>query len=68
MFYLQLRREILCSYIYCQDEAAIYLASLALQAEYGDYVAQHHGKCYFTPEHYLPGRVSGDLSFWYFLF
>ena len=57
MFYLQLRREIICGYIYCHDEPAIALASLALQAEFGDYVEQYHGKCYFEVEYYLPGRV-----------
>ena len=57
LFYLQLRREILCGYISCQEEVAISLASLALQAEFGDYVEQFHGRCYFEAEHYLPGKV-----------
>ena len=57
LFYLQLRREILCGYMFCPDEAATALGSLALQAEFGDYVERYHGKCYFETEHYLPGRV-----------
>ena len=57
LFYLQIRREILCGYTFCPDEAAISLASLALQAEYSDYEEKYHGRAYFDAEHYLPRRV-----------
>ncbi|XP_065071560.1 tyrosine-protein phosphatase non-receptor type 13-like isoform X2 [Rhopilema esculentum] len=61
LFYLQIRREILCGYTFCPDEAAISLASLALQAEYSDYEEKYHGRAYFDAEHYLPRRMLGKL-------
>lgn len=36
-YYLQLRKDLLEERIHCDDEASLLLASLALQAEYGDY-------------------------------
>ena len=36
-YYLQLRKDILEERIHCDDETSLLLASLALQAEYGDY-------------------------------
>lgn len=36
-YYLQLRRDLLEERLHCDDETALLLASLALQAEYGDY-------------------------------
>lgn len=36
-YYLQLRKDLLEERVHCDDEAALLLASLALQAEYGDY-------------------------------
>lgn len=36
-YYLQLRRDLLEERLHCEEEAALLLASLALQAEYGDY-------------------------------
>lgn len=36
-YYLQLRKDLLDERVHCDDEAALLLASLALQAEYGDY-------------------------------
>lgn len=39
-YYLQLRKDILEDRMHCDDETALLLASLALQAEYGDYQAE----------------------------
>ncbi|XP_040182579.1 tyrosine-protein phosphatase non-receptor type 13 isoform X4 [Rana temporaria] len=64
-YYLQQRKDILEERLYCDDEAAMLLASLALQAEYGDYQQEVHGLAYFKLEHYLPVRVieKMDLSY-----
>nr|XP_016849273.1 PREDICTED: tyrosine-protein phosphatase non-receptor type 13 isoform X4 [Anolis carolinensis] len=63
-YYLQLRKDLLEEKIHCDDETALLLASLALQAEYGDYQPEVHGLSYFRMEHYLPARVieNVDLS------
>ncbi|XP_018431695.1 PREDICTED: tyrosine-protein phosphatase non-receptor type 13 [Nanorana parkeri] len=64
-YYLQQRKDILEERLHCDDEAALLLASLALQAEYGDYQQEVHGLAYFRLEHYLPARVieKMDLSY-----
>ncbi|XP_068089583.1 tyrosine-protein phosphatase non-receptor type 13 isoform X2 [Hyperolius riggenbachi] len=64
-YYLQQRKDILEERLFCDDEAALLLASLALQAEYGDYQQEVHGLAYFKLEHYLPARVieKMDLSY-----
>ncbi|XP_066566845.1 tyrosine-protein phosphatase non-receptor type 13 isoform X2 [Amia ocellicauda] len=56
-YYLQLRKDILEERLRCDEESALLLASLALQAEYGDYQPEIHGKTYFRLEHYLPATV-----------
>ncbi|XP_061589675.1 LOW QUALITY PROTEIN: tyrosine-protein phosphatase non-receptor type 13 [Cololabis saira] len=56
-YYLQLRKDILEERIRCNTENAMLLASLALQAEFGDYQLELHGKTYFRLEHYLPVSV-----------
>ncbi|XP_034047388.1 tyrosine-protein phosphatase non-receptor type 13 isoform X2 [Thalassophryne amazonica] len=56
-YYLQLRKDILEERMRCDTENAILLASLALQAEFGDYQPELHGKTYFRLEHYLPLSV-----------
>ncbi|XP_072227811.1 tyrosine-protein phosphatase non-receptor type 13 isoform X2 [Leuresthes tenuis] len=56
-YYLQLRKDILEERIRCNTENAMLLASLALQAEFGDYQPELHGKTYFRLEHYLPVSV-----------
>uniref|UniRef100_A0A3Q2D4S0 Protein tyrosine phosphatase non-receptor type 13 n=1 Tax=Cyprinodon variegatus TaxID=28743 RepID=A0A3Q2D4S0_CYPVA len=56
-YYLQLRKDILEERMHCNTENALLLASLALQAEYGDYQPELHGKTYFRLEHYLPLSV-----------
>uniref|UniRef100_A0A8C3L0M7 Tyrosine-protein phosphatase non-receptor type 13 n=1 Tax=Chrysolophus pictus TaxID=9089 RepID=A0A8C3L0M7_CHRPC len=61
-YYLQLRKDILEDRMHCDDETALLLASLALQAEYGDYQAEVHGMSYFRLEHYVPARVMEKLD------
>ncbi|XP_033016546.1 tyrosine-protein phosphatase non-receptor type 13 isoform X6 [Lacerta agilis] len=61
-YYLQLRKDILEEKMHCDEETALLLASLALQAEYGDYQAEVHGISYFRTEHYLPARVLENLD------
>ncbi|NXF41222.1 FRPD2 protein, partial [Nyctibius bracteatus] len=53
-FYLQLRKDILEERLYCNDETALKLGALALQAELGNYASQMHGKSYFRVEDYIP--------------
>uniref|UniRef100_A0A8C5P671 Tyrosine-protein phosphatase non-receptor type 13 n=1 Tax=Leptobrachium leishanense TaxID=445787 RepID=A0A8C5P671_9ANUR len=64
-YYLQQRKDILEERLYCDDEAALLLASLALQAEYGDYQPDVHSMAYFKLEHYLPPRVIEKLDLSY---
>ncbi|KAL0965911.1 hypothetical protein UPYG_G00287730 [Umbra pygmaea] len=61
-YYLQLRKDILEERIRCDMENAIILASLALQAECGDYQPELHGKTYFRLEHYLSASVLDKLD------
>ena len=53
-YYLQLRKDILEERTTCDQQVALQLASLALQAEMGDYEAESMGQNYFLPEHYVP--------------
>ncbi|XP_009998659.1 PREDICTED: FERM and PDZ domain-containing protein 2 [Chaetura pelagica] len=53
-FYLQLRKDILEERLYCNDEIALKLGALALQAELGNYAPEMHGKSYFRVEDYIP--------------
>lgn len=39
-YYLQLRKDILEDRLYCNEETGLYLAALALQAEFGDYMPE----------------------------
>ncbi|XP_018108660.1 tyrosine-protein phosphatase non-receptor type 13 isoform X2 [Xenopus laevis] len=64
-YYLQQRKDILDGKLYCDDEAAMLLASLALQAEYGDYQPEVHSMSYFRMEHFLPARVTEKLELTY---
>ncbi|XP_072403590.1 tyrosine-protein phosphatase non-receptor type 13 isoform X2 [Chiloscyllium punctatum] len=61
-YYLQLRRDILEERLHCNDETAMLLASLALQAEFGDYQPEFHGMSYYRLEHYLPIGVIESLE------
>ncbi|XP_072138668.1 FERM and PDZ domain-containing protein 2 [Mobula birostris] len=61
-YYLQLRRDILEERLYCSDETALLLGSLALQAEFGEYVPEVHGKNYYRVEHYIPPSVLEKMA------
>ncbi|KAK7143198.1 hypothetical protein R3I93_014385 [Phoxinus phoxinus] len=61
-YYLQLRKDILEERVRCDLENSMILASLALQAEFGDYQAELHGKTYFRSEHYLPASVLDKID------
>ncbi|KAL4617322.1 tyrosine-protein phosphatase non-receptor type 13 isoform X9 [Arapaima gigas] len=61
-FYLQLRKDILEERMRCDTENGMLLASLALQAEFGDYHPELHGKTYFRLEHYLPATVLDKMD------
>ncbi|XP_075400170.1 tyrosine-protein phosphatase non-receptor type 13 isoform X4 [Tenrec ecaudatus] len=61
-YYLQLRKDLLEERMHCDDETSVLLASLALQAEYGDYQPEVYGVSYFRLEHYLPARVMEKLE------
>ncbi|XP_042593142.1 FERM and PDZ domain-containing protein 2 isoform X2 [Cyprinus carpio] len=56
-YYLQLRRDVLEDRVYCTEETALFLAALALQAEFGDYLPEVYGKNYFQMEQYISKRV-----------
>ncbi|XP_009305697.1 FERM and PDZ domain-containing protein 2 isoform X2 [Danio rerio] len=56
-YYLQLRKDILEDRVHCNEETALFLAALALQAEFGDYMAEVYGKNYFQTEQYISKRV-----------
>ncbi|XP_070545261.1 tyrosine-protein phosphatase non-receptor type 13-like isoform X2 [Ptychodera flava] len=55
-YYLQLRKDILEERTQSDEDTAFQLASLALQAEMGDYY-EEVGQNYFLPEHYLPRKM-----------
>ncbi|XP_062868061.1 tyrosine-protein phosphatase non-receptor type 13 [Trichomycterus rosablanca] len=61
-YYLQLRKDILEERTRCEMENAMLMASLALQAEFGDYQPELHGKTYFRTEHYVPANVLEKLD------
>ncbi|XP_016430038.1 tyrosine-protein phosphatase non-receptor type 13-like isoform X1 [Sinocyclocheilus rhinocerous] len=56
-YYLQLRRDVLEDRVHCNEETALFLAALALQAEFGDYMPEVYGKNYFQMEQYISKRV-----------
>ncbi|NXL38708.1 FRPD2 protein, partial [Glaucidium brasilianum] len=55
-FYLQLRKDILDERLYCNDETALKLGALALQAELGNYASEVwiNKTIYFRVEDYVP--------------
>ncbi|KAK7148451.1 hypothetical protein R3I93_012700 [Phoxinus phoxinus] len=61
-YYLQLRRDVLEDRVYCNEETALFLAALALQAEFGDYMPEVYGKNYFQTEQYISKRVTEKVA------
>lgn len=45
-YYLQLRKDIIEDRLYCNEETGLFLAALALQAEFGDYMPEVHKKMF----------------------
>ncbi|KAM7408781.1 hypothetical protein PAMA_002486 [Pampus argenteus] len=61
-YYLQLRKDIMEDRLYCNEETGLFLAALALQAEFGDYMPELYGKNYYQPEHYVSKRMLEKLA------
>ncbi|XP_034408071.1 tyrosine-protein phosphatase non-receptor type 13 [Cyclopterus lumpus] len=61
-YYLQLRRDLLEDRLHCNEETGLFLAALALQAEFGDYMPELYGKNYYQPEHYVSKRMLEKLA------
>uniref|UniRef100_A0A3Q3ATE3 Ezrin a n=1 Tax=Kryptolebias marmoratus TaxID=37003 RepID=A0A3Q3ATE3_KRYMA len=57
LFFLQVKEDILSDEVYCPPEAAVLLASYAVQAKFGEYDKSAHGPRYLTSERLLPKRV-----------
>uniref|UniRef100_A0A8C5Q5S6 FERM and PDZ domain-containing protein 2 n=1 Tax=Leptobrachium leishanense TaxID=445787 RepID=A0A8C5Q5S6_9ANUR len=56
LVYLQLRKDILDGRLFCNREAALFLGSLALQAEVGDYIPELHEQD-LRIEDFLPPKM-----------
>ncbi|XP_057703939.1 tyrosine-protein phosphatase non-receptor type 13 isoform X2 [Corythoichthys intestinalis] len=61
-YYLQMRKDILEDRLYCNEETGLFLAALALQAEFGDYMPELYGKSYYQLEHYVSKRMLDKLA------
>ncbi|XP_034008310.1 tyrosine-protein phosphatase non-receptor type 13 [Trematomus bernacchii] len=61
-YYLQVRKDLLEDRLYCNEETGLFLAALALQAEFGDYMPELYGKNYYQPEHYVSKRMLEKLA------
>ncbi|XP_077438821.1 tyrosine-protein phosphatase non-receptor type 13 isoform X2 [Vanacampus margaritifer] len=61
-YYLQMRKDILEDRMYCNEETGLFLAALALQAEFGDYMPELYSKSYYQPEHYLSKRMLEKMA------
>ncbi|VDN50200.1 unnamed protein product [Dracunculus medinensis] len=62
LFYLQVKDAILSDDIYCPPETSVLLASFAMQAKYGDYMADTHKTGCLTSDRLLPQRVIGQFK------
>ncbi|XP_042184045.1 tyrosine-protein phosphatase non-receptor type 13-like [Oncorhynchus tshawytscha] len=61
-YYLQLRKDILEDRLYCNEETCMFLAGLALQAEFGDYMSELYGRNYYQPEQYVSKRMLEKMA------
>ncbi|ROT73688.1 putative moesin/ezrin/radixin-like 1 isoform X1 [Penaeus vannamei] len=57
MFYLQVKNAILSDEVYCPPDAAVLLASYAVQAKYGDFNQDFHKPGFLANDRLLPQRV-----------
>ncbi|XP_065179497.1 tyrosine-protein phosphatase non-receptor type 13-like [Sycon ciliatum] len=62
LYYLQLRETLKNGKIYCPEDRALHLASLALQAEIGDLRSDMARQKYFLPEAFLPHMAVQRLT------
>lgn len=62
MFYLQVKNAILSDEVYCPPDAAVLLASYAVQTKYGDYVPEYHKQGYLANDRLLPQRVMDQFN------
>ena len=62
LFFLQVKQQILDMEIYCPPEAAVLLASYAVQAKYGDYDADVYQSGFLISDKLLPQRVRQSNS------
>lgn len=62
MFYLQVKNAILSDDVYCPPDAAVLLASYAVQTKYGDYVPEYHKQGYLANDRLLPQRVMDQFN------
>ncbi|XP_030235558.1 tyrosine-protein phosphatase non-receptor type 13 [Gadus morhua] len=61
-YFLQMRKDILEDRLHCNEETGMFLAALALQAEFGDYMPELYGKSYYQPEHYVSKRMLETMA------
>uniref|UniRef100_A0A3B3SV15 NF2, moesin-ezrin-radixin like (MERLIN) tumor suppressor b n=1 Tax=Paramormyrops kingsleyae TaxID=1676925 RepID=A0A3B3SV15_9TELE len=57
LFFLQVKKQILDEEIFCSPEAAVLLASYAIQAKYGDYDPNFHKPGFLAQDELMPKRV-----------
>uniref|UniRef100_A0A4W5MUT1 FERM domain-containing protein n=1 Tax=Hucho hucho TaxID=62062 RepID=A0A4W5MUT1_9TELE len=61
-YYLQLRKDILEDRLYCNEETGMFLAALALQAEFGDYMSELYGRNYYQLEQFVSKRMMEKMA------
>nr|XP_046215022.1 FERM and PDZ domain-containing protein 2-like isoform X2 [Oncorhynchus gorbuscha] len=61
-YYLQLRKDILEDRLYCNEETGMFLAALALQAEFGDYISELYGRNYYQLEQFVSKRMLEKMA------
>ncbi|VDM44660.1 unnamed protein product [Toxocara canis] len=62
LLYFQVKDAIVSEALYCPPETSVLLASLAMQAKYGDYIAQTQGPDFHDMDRLLPQTVMGQLK------
>ena len=62
LFFLQVKDGILTETVYCPPETSVLLASYAVQAKYGDFVADKHKTGFLANDRLLPQRVYDQHS------
>lgn len=62
LFFLQLLYCVTAGELACPSEAAVLLASYAIQAKYGNYDSQAHVPGFLSSEVILPSRITGQAN------